>query len=279
MQINAINFEELRKHESFKSIVKMDESIYTHIDHIRHDVAKSVIDVLLCLGRSSLRCVGLSFMKQATIAKNTGYSRKTVNKALKTLEAYGVIDSVRTKTKKGRPSVKIVRILPFCLEKLQQAVTAIEAAHAYGDNGLNMIEKFEPFKSESPKTLKEDKNAVTDIPFDQLDDSFVPKTIVANEFIQIAKPFFNAATIFKLWGNVKSVMKQSQLDFVSYDVMESVKEAFKSTVFMYKANRIKTTFDRYFVGALTNELVEVKRREIRDSIPNDSIFSYDWLNA
>lgn len=218
-------------------------------------------------------------MKQATIAKNTGYSRKTVNKALKTLEAYGVIDSVRTKTKKGRPSVKIVRILPFCLEKLQQAVTAIDADHAYGDNGLNMIEKFEPFKSESPKTLKEDKSTVTDIPFDQLDDSFVPKTIVANEFVQLAKPFFNAATIFKLWGNVKSVMKQSQLDFVSYDVMESVKEAFKSTVFMYKANRIKTTFDRYFVGALTNELVAIKRRELRDSIPNDSIFAYKWLNA
>jgi hypothetical protein len=151
----TIEFQELKKHESFSTIDEMDNAIYSYIEHIRKDVPQSVIDVLLCLGRASLRCVGLSFMKQSTIANLTGYSRKTINKALKTLEVLGVVDSVRTKTKAGRPSVKIVRILPFCLERLQPAVTTREVDEAKGDNGLTLIDEFEPIKTESQKQEKE----------------------------------------------------------------------------------------------------------------------------
>ncbi|MBY0098665.1 helix-turn-helix domain-containing protein [Mesobacillus maritimus] len=150
----AINFKELRKHESFDNVEEMDKSIYEYIDHIRHEVPQSVIDVLLCLGRASLRCVGLSFMKQATIAKLTGYSRKTINKALKTLETLGVIDSMRTKTKTGRPSVKVMRILPFCVERLHAAVTSEEVVEANRDNGLKLAGDFEPIVQESPKQEK-----------------------------------------------------------------------------------------------------------------------------
>ncbi|MEG8975378.1 helix-turn-helix domain-containing protein [Priestia megaterium] len=150
----AINFQELKQYESFSDKYEMDKSIYEYIDFIRHDVPQSVVDVLLCLGKASLRSVGLSFMKQATIAEQTGYSRKTINKALKALEKFGVVDSVRTKTKAGRPSVKVMRILPFCLERLQQRVTAREANETNGDNGLNLIDDFEPIVKESPKQEK-----------------------------------------------------------------------------------------------------------------------------
>lgn len=155
----AINLKELRQYESFASIVEMDKSIYEYIDYLRHDVRKSVIDVLLCLGKASLRCVGISFMKQATIAKDTGYSRKTINEALKTLEDIGVIDSVRTKTKAGRPSVKVARILPFCLERLQQRVTSKEAFEVNEGMGLTLIDEFEPFVKES---LKQESNIISD---------------------------------------------------------------------------------------------------------------------
>jgi DNA-binding MarR family transcriptional regulator len=149
--IKTIDFEELKQYESFNSIEEMDKSIYRYIDYIRHEVSKSVIDVLLCLGRASLRCIGISFMKQSTIAKETGYSRQTINKALKTLESLGIVDSVRTKTKSGRPSVKVIRILPFCLETLQQHFTSKEIAESNGDNELKLVEGFEPIKDESTK--------------------------------------------------------------------------------------------------------------------------------
>ncbi|MFS0688292.1 helix-turn-helix domain-containing protein [Sporosarcina sp. 179-K 8C2 HS] len=164
----AINLKELQKHETFKSVAEMEKNIYDYIEHIRHDVPKSVIDVLLCLGKASLRCVGISFMKQATIAADTGYSRKTINKALKTLERLGVVDSVRTKTQAGRPSVKVMRILPFSIERLQQAVTSSEADKANSDNGLTLIEEFEPFVQESVKLesniIRDSKSIIEKVP-------------------------------------------------------------------------------------------------------------------
>jgi biotin operon repressor len=181
----AINFKELKQYETFSSVAQMDESIYEYIDHIRNNVPQSVIDVLLCLGRASLRCVGLSFMKQATIANQTGYSRKTINKALKTLEALGVIDSVQTKTKAGRPSVKVVRILPFCLERLLQGVTPTEANEANNDAALTLMNEFEPFEKESPK---QEKNIISD------NQSIIEK---------VSK----LSTIINLDGNLKNIVR------------------------------------------------------------------------
>lgn len=273
----AINLKELKHFETFENIAQMDESIYNYIDFIQNDVPKSVIDVLLCLGKASLRCVGLSFMKQGTIAKETGYSRKTINKALKTLEALGVVDSVRTKTKAGRPSVKVVRILPFCLERLQQDVTSYKGDEANNDAELTLVDSFEPFEQESKKHLKEDnKDGEQDIPFEQLDSSFVPKNIVDKDFIKVAKPFFGASRIFKLWGIVKNTMKQRGLEAVTQDVVQSTIEAFKTTVFMYKAKRIKSTFENYFFGVLSSELAAVKRREVREEV---GFPFYNWLEA
>ncbi|AXI31452.1 hypothetical protein CIB87_21300 [Priestia megaterium] len=275
----AINLKELKEHESFKSLEEMDKSIYQYIDHIRHDVPQSVIDVLLCLGRASLRCIGLSFMKQSTMGNMTGYSRNTINKALKTLESLGIVDSVRTQTKSGRPSVKVMRILPFCLETLHQKITSTESNKPNGDNELNLIDEFEPILTESKKHLKEDsiQDNIDEIPFEQLDYSFTPKNIVDEAFIRTAKPFFSAAKIFELWGIVKNVMKQRKLKIVSKDVIENVNVAFKTTVFMYKANRIKKSFKNYFFGVLDSMLATVKRKEAIENGMNDIVF-YNWLN-
>ncbi|WEA43802.1 helix-turn-helix domain-containing protein [Priestia aryabhattai] len=272
----AINLKELKEHQSFKSLEEMDKSIYQYIDHIRHDVPQSVIDVLLCLGRASLRCLGLSFMKQATIANMTGYSRNTINKALKKLESLDVVDSVRTQTKAGRPSVKIIRILPFCLETLHQKITSVGNDKVNGDNELNLMDEFEPLVPKTKKNLREDnvRDNIKEISFEQLDHSFTPKNIVEEPFIQTAKPFFGAAKIFKLWGIVKNVMKRRKLECLSQEVNESVIEAFKTTVFMYKANRIKSSFENYFFGVLDSMLSAIKRRELSNE--KNKIF-YNWL--
>lgn len=275
----AIDFKQLKQYESFSSVAEMDKSTHNYIEYLQgKGVRQSVIDVLLCLGRASLRVVGVSFMKQDTIAANINLSRKTVNRALKTLEQFGVIDSVRTKTKKdGRPSVKVVRILPFCLERLHQAVTSMESEEVNGDNGLTLVENFEPIFTESKKHLKEiDKEPIESLSVEELDESFVPATIVEKDFVKVAKPFFGASKIFKLWGIVKNVMKQTKLESVTQDVIESVKEAFKATVFMYKANRIRSTFEKYFFGVLSSMLAAVKRKEVFAN-GGSSVLLYDWI--
>lgn len=268
MSFAAINFKEMKEHESFSNIGEMNKSIYDYIEHIRKDVPQSVIDVLLCLGRSSLRLVGLSFKKQATIANETGYSRKTINKALKILEALGVIDSVRTQTKAGRPSVKIIRILPFCLERLQQGVTSDQADHFNNDAYLKPIDNFEPIVQEASKNyLKEDKkDAIQDhidlMSVEELGEEFIPSNIVPQAFKVAVKPFFHAYKVFRLWGIVRNVMNKNRLYTVNNDVMEAILEAFRTTVFMYKAKRLNGSFENYFFGVLRSMLGVIKRRQV-----------------
>ena len=268
MSFAAINFKEMKENESFSNIGEMNKSIYDYIEHVRKDVPQSVIDVLLCLGRSSLRLIGLSFKKQATIANETGYSRKTINKALKILEAFGVIDSVRTQTKAGRPSVKIIRILPFCLERLHQGVTSDEADHFNNDAYLKPIGNFEPIVQETSKNyLKEDrKGAIQDnidsINVEELGEEFIPTSIVPKVFKVVAVPFFHAYRIFRLWGIVRSAMKKNKLEAVNNDVMEVTIEAFRTTVFMYKTKRLKGSFENYFFGVLRGMFGTVKRRQV-----------------
>ncbi|WPL43558.1 hypothetical protein [Priestia megaterium] len=280
MSLSAINFKEMKEHESFSNIGEMNKSIYDYIEHIRKDVPQSVIDVLLCLGRSSLRLVGLSFKKQATIANETGYSRKTINKALKILEALGVIDSVRTQTKAGRPSVKIIRILPFCLERLQQGVTSDEADHFNNDAYLKPIENFEPIVQETSKDyLKEDRKAAIQddidlINVEELGEEFIPSNIVPIAFKMAVIPFFRAYKVFRLWGIVRSAMKQNRLSTVNNDSMEATLEAFRTTVFMYKAKRLNGSFENYFFGVLRSMLGAVKRRQVK---VNSGIFSFNMF--
>ncbi|MGP4073979.1 helix-turn-helix transcriptional regulator [Piscibacillus sp. B03] len=287
--MNAINFDVLKQYESFNNITEMNESIYNYIDHLKHNVPQSVIDVLFCLGKASLRCIGLSFMKQATIAKETGYSRKTVNKAIKKLESIGVIDSVRTQTMSGRPSVKVVRILPFSLERLQQVVTSDKVQEANIDNELSLIDEFEPFEKESlPNNLREDKEGMTsrdnkvitsndkESESDKIDCSFIPKDIVPEDFINTAKPFFKAKRIFRLWGIVKNAMKQMKV-YLSQEVIEAIIESFKTSIFMEKLGRIKKSFDGYFFGVLITKFAPISRKVVATTHKGNILF-YDWLN-
>ncbi|MFC4022713.1 helix-turn-helix domain-containing protein [Oceanobacillus longus] len=269
-EINAINLKELRKHESFENISQMDESIYNYIEHIRHDVPRSVIDVLLCIGKASLRCVGISFMKQSTIAKDTGFTRKTVNKAIKRLESLGVVDSVRTQTKAGRPSVKIMRILPFSLVRLQQAVTSYETDEANNDEGLTLVETFEPIVPESlnsfntlDKPVEQSANEssvdkIDDIDPDQLND-LIPDVVVESDFVKLAKPFFGTRKILSLSRVLRNALNKHSLTYYDPSIPEAIEKAFKATVFAYKYNRIKKTFASYFFGVLDTELSKVKR--------------------
>jgi biotin operon repressor len=232
MTFAAIDIQELKKHESFPSVEEMDKSIYSYIDHIRKDVPQSVIDVLLCLGKASLRCVGVSFMKQATIGEQTGYSRKTINKALKTLESLGVVDSVRTKTKAGRPSVKVIRILPFCLERLQQGVTSYIGDKASHDWGLTLIDEFEPFVTESQKQ--------------EID--------IISDNKEIIEKVSNLSTTIDLDGNLKNIVR-----YLALKIGDKVKKGLQIQSFSSYCEKVFSNEIRKF--AVIKKIEEAKKQK------------------
>ncbi|MGX6441855.1 hypothetical protein ACWM35_01310 [Neobacillus sp. K501] len=236
MTFAAIDIQELKKHESFPSVEEMDKSIYSYIDHIRKDVPQSVIDVLLCLGKASLRCVGLSFMKQSTIGEQTGYSRKTINKALKTLESLGVVDSVRTKTKAGRPSVKVIRILPFCLERLQQGVTSYTRNKASNDGGLTLIDDFEPFETESQKQERD----------------------INSDNKEIIEKVSNLSTTIDLDCNLKNIVR-----YLALKIGDKVKNGLQIQSFSSYCEKVFSNEIRKF--AVMKKIEEAKKQKVESA--------------
>ncbi|MCM3717711.1 hypothetical protein [Fictibacillus phosphorivorans] len=94
-----------------------------------------------------------------------------------------------------------------------------------------------------------------------LDYTFVPDN-VPREFIQTVRPFFDRATeIYTFWHKALTAYKkfnfQTPIEQLTYIVIE----AFKTTVFLYKQRKIKTSFTQYFYGTLSGMFSTEKRRE------------------
>ena len=282
----AIEFQELKRHELFSTIQEMDISIYSYIDHIQTDVPQSVIDVLLCLGKASLRCVGLSFMKQATIAEQTGYSRKTINKALKTLEMLGVVDSVRTKTKAGRPSVKVIRILPFCLERLQQGVTSYIGDNSSNDGGLTLIAEFEPFETESKKQEKDiisdNKEIIEKVSnlSTTIDIDSNLKKIVRYLALKIGDKVKNGLQIQSFSSYCEKVFSNEIRKFAVMKKIEEAKQQKEESVRRRFDNFVLKYFGEKFedLGAFVQKEAVRMYKDITEPKPNPVPF-YNWLEA
>lgn len=310
MEKTSLDLKQIAKYSPFDSVPDMDATIYRTVDEIRGIVANSVVSVLRALGAASLRLPGISFMKQRTIAKKTGYSRVTVNKSLNVLGRLGIIDSVRTQTAAGRPSVKIYRIKPFNVDTLHQQLSTMYADKINPGAGLRLMGTFEPLVAESKRHLKNDNKDVENnqqphedpkeqpegLPQEQsLDDaktsaqnnettqwtdhSYIPESIVDSTFITATRPFISAEQTFRLYGIIKLQAKRQGIDIISSEVVALAVEAFKTTVFMRKMRRIKRTFSGYFFGVLSVKLAALKRRIVAEESNNSTFIipGYDWL--
>lgn len=157
----TLNTKELKRYSLFSKQDEMDRSIWSYVEWLNeYNVRQSVIDVLLHLGSRALMTLGIAFPKQTTIAKCLKLSDKTVNLAIKDLEALDIIESKRT-LNGWQASGKVYRIKPFCLERLSQKVKSVKCVKPYSTNELTLVSDFEPYSSEAP-TLKKDVAAKAD---------------------------------------------------------------------------------------------------------------------
>src|SRR5699024_6165302 len=109
----TIDLAQLKQYETFETIADMDAKVYEYIEVLRNnEQPESVIEVLLFLGRSSLRVTGVSFAKYQTIADSVGKSYRTVVRAMNTLADYGMIERIPTVKKWiGKSRKKSVNII------------------------------------------------------------------------------------------------------------------------------------------------------------------------
>jgi len=271
--LKSANYTEMKQLQSFETVAAMNEAIRGFLYTYKHELAPSAINVLKIVSRYACKIVGVAFLKVDTIAKLTESSKRTVQRALKTLESYGVIERKATMREKGGSghNVYVLRFVDGCVtpdvtaemssreEAKSVDVPSVEQPNVSSET---MIAKTSPSKRINKRINVKDVH---------LDESFTPSN-VPQEFVDATAPFYRSAdVIYRLWNRVLIAYKKSAVNRPVEDakVLKDVIQAFKESVFAKKASKIRITFEGYFYRVVEAKLAVWKRRE-------NPLF--DWLD-
>lgn len=230
----TIDLSKLSGQATFSKKTEMDEQIYKYIEQLRsNESPESVIDILLFLGRSSLRILGVSFAKYQTIADAIGKSKRTVIRAINKLEEAGMIERIPTLRKwlnsrggKSRKrSVNIIRILPLA----SQGGTLTKTGKPCDDEGLTDSETVEPSESNQPQKhlLDTEKASV------QMLKSSIPKVIY-----ETMSPFYNLSDLYDIIGALYRA-KASVDNYIRVEEHGEYMDAFLGCIRRHKAGKVR----------------------------------------
>ncbi|MGM7722866.1 helix-turn-helix domain-containing protein [Metabacillus sp. Hm71] len=273
--MEKFTYENIQSYQSFSTIEEMDQAVRGFLYLHKSSLSDSTLNVLTFIWRHSVKVIGVSFAKYDTIADAIEISRRTVIRAMKKLESLGIIKKIPTARMNGKQGVNLLIIQPF------QSIDQLKNNMSPHD----VTPPVTPIKTENKQSsLCENKtkpsyvstengvdhqpindselNMIDSIDIQHLDTSFLPES-VHKDFVQAAKPFFSAMDIYKLWKRVLIAYHKLNLQRFLDDVIDTVIDAFKQTVFAKKMNRIHSTFEGYFYRVVYAMLLVEVRRENR----------------
>lgn len=245
------------------------------------------------LSQYSVVVPGVANAKIATLVsacagKQGGISRATFVRMLRKVKTTGFLKIYKTYRSNGGFAHNVFVFQPIEVTNEKQMTYREEP-----DNPLESKDKDEQMIPESRNlssnlenkdlNIRQEKNvSITEQPslrtphLQDLDYTFVPDT-VPKIFIQSVKPFFDRATeIYTFWHKALMAYKRFNFRLPIEELTPVIIEAFKTTVFLYKKRKIKTTFTQYFYGTLSGMFSAEKRREhtVYQNTPR-----YNWLEV
>jgi len=270
--LKSANYTEMKQLQSFDTVAAMNEAIRGFLYTYKHALTPSAINVLKTVSRYACKIVGVAFLKVDTIAKLTESSKRTVQRALKTLESYGVIKRKATMREKGGSghNVYVIRAVDGCVTPdVSAEMSSREETKSVDVSSVEQpkVGSETVITKTSPSKRINKRINVKDV---QLDESFTPSN-VPQKFVEATAPFYrSAAVIYRLWNRVLIAYKKSAMSrpVEEAEVLSDVIQGFKESVFAKKASKIRNTFEGYFYRVVEAKLAVWKRRE-------NPIF--DWL--
>ncbi|WP_085508817.1 helix-turn-helix domain-containing protein [Thalassobacillus devorans] len=233
---------ELREYATFTKQSDMDATIYEYIDRLRADERPaSVIEVLRFFGRSSLRVIGVSFAKYDTIAKDIGYSRRTVIRAVKTLESYGFIDKVPTLKKwsrYGKSRKKSVNVIRILAEALAPAAPHDDTAEATVEPNEDKVSTVND--SPEPSEFKHNLKSTVDTK-EPIATTISLKHSLPQELYNVMAPFFNVKELYRVIGVLYRAKATVDRTIKAEDHNEYI-EAFYAVIRRYKAGKVRDLY-------------------------------------
>ena len=106
--MEKLNYDTIKTYQSFKTIDEMDQAVRGFLYKYKSTLSAGTEKVLNFIWRYSVKVVGVSFAKYETIAEAVGVSRRTVIRAVKTLEELGFLKKISTARMNGKQGVNLI---------------------------------------------------------------------------------------------------------------------------------------------------------------------------
>ena len=122
--MEKLNYETIKIYQSFTTIGEMDQAVRGFLYEYKSSLSDGTVKVLHFIWNYSVKVVGVSFAKYDTIAVGVDLSRRTVIRAVKTLEDLRFIKKIPTARMNGKQGVNLYVIQPFeSIDSLLQPVS------------------------------------------------------------------------------------------------------------------------------------------------------------
>lgn len=267
------NIENFESYSQFKSLKDFNNQIEMWLAEYKSIFTKSELIALKRLIRFSAKIPGICTARINTILKATvdtmgGVSRSTFKRMLCKAKEIGLLVVFETMRANKSQSSNLY---------IFQRYHTIEPPQTKGEQeetASNQEKNVEQLNHPKTSNLYFNKTDIHNRQEKEIDHTYLPD-YVNKSFVEIAKYYFNAFEIYKLWLRVLNAYKRAKISRPLPDVMDVIIKAFKQTIFKYKTGQIKKSFDGYFYRLCEDFLLVEKRKE---AVKNHPIL-YNWLEA
>lgn len=256
---------EFSSYQTFQSADELNEAVKRFV--ALYDLTDAIKAVLNTLKLHSKQFFGVCWLRKEKIAEKAKVSPSSVDRAIKGLKETGFLTVIPFKhTKFGRQTHNVYILNPIF--DVPEEVRHTESGDAPQEvaNEVALEEEIKPSKpcpaKDSDVSNQTHKNPHTN-PNKTLNHLSIKKheelKFVPNEFIDLMEPFYanNPEIIRDRWKTVCVAVKKSCFN-LSYTSWDTIGQAWKDVVRLYKRNKIKDATDdglgAYFYGVLCDYL-------------------------
>ncbi|WP_144596373.1 helix-turn-helix domain-containing protein [Bacillus cereus] len=234
---------ELHKYSQFESVDEMDKSIQMYLEE--YDLGERDRTILWKVACYSVKFKGVSYLKLQTLADLTGYAKRTVSRAMKSLTDKGIltrIDKMRTVNKGQGASITVIN--PYGSQPVESTLeNATEPCEKPSESPISSCESI-TYKTKSPKDN-------TYVELAQLDAIGVP-----TEFSTVALAYLDTVNVYKLWSRVQLAARKHAPDLV--ELTEIAVSSIRASVLASKVKHVRD-FTGYFYGVISQKLTQAQR--------------------
>lgn len=234
---------ELHKYSQFESVDEMDKSIQMYLEE--YDLGERDRTILWKVACYSVKFKGVSYLKLQTLADLTGYAKRTVSRAMKSLTDKGIltrIDQMRTVNKGQGASITVIN--PYGSQPVESTLeNATEPCEKPSESPISSCESI-TYKTKSPKDN-------TYVELAQLDAIGVP-----TEFSTVALAYLDTVNVYKLWSRVQLAARKHAPDLV--ELTEIAVSSIRASVLASKVKHVRD-FTGYFYGVISQKLTQAQR--------------------